>query len=71
LSTASLFKEHRQLLVKHFMMEPGQEWQCQGRSLAMDHIDGLVPHFEHHDLAYVAVSRAPIEEIEVVRKRMG
>jgi hypothetical protein len=28
-------------------------------------------HLENHDVTYVAVARAPIEEIEVVRKRMG
>lgn len=33
LTLADLFKHHRQLLIKHFMMEPGQEWQCQGCSL--------------------------------------
>jgi len=66
-----LFGERSQLFLKHFMMEPGQEWQCQGCSLESDHVDGLLPHFEHHDMAYVAVSRAPIEEIEAVRKRMG
>ena len=71
MTLTDLFKGHRQLLIKHFMMEPKQEWQCEGCSLAMDHINGLLPHFEHHDLSYVAVSRAPIEEIEVVRKRMG
>jgi len=71
LSLAGLFKQHRQLFIKHFMMEPGQEWQCPGCSLESDHIDGLLPHFEHHDMAYVAVSRAPIEQIEAVRKRMG
>src|ERR1700744_746942 len=70
LTLADLFKQHRQLFVKHFMMEPGQDWQCEGCSLAVDHINGLLPHFEHHDMSYVAVSRAPIEEIEVVRKRM-
>jgi predicted dithiol-disulfide oxidoreductase (DUF899 family) len=68
---ADLFKQHRQLFLKHFMMEPGQDWQCEGCSLAVDHISVLLPHFEHHDLSYVVVSRAPIEEIEVVRKRMG
>jgi predicted dithiol-disulfide oxidoreductase (DUF899 family) len=54
-----LFKQHSQLLIKHFMMEPGQEWQCEGCSLESDHVDGLLPHFEHHDLSYVAVARAP------------
>jgi predicted dithiol-disulfide oxidoreductase (DUF899 family) len=71
LTLADLFKQHRQLLIKHFMMEPGQEWQCQGCSLAVDHMNGLLPHFDHHDLSYVAVSRAPIDEIEAVRKRLG
>jgi len=71
LTLADLFKQHRQLLIKHFMMEPGQEWQCRGCSLAVDHMNGLLPHFEHHDLSYVAVSRAPIDEIEAVRKRLG
>src|SRR5580698_1309923 len=71
LMLADLFKQHSQLLIKHFMMEPGQGWQCEGCSLESDHVDGLLPHFEHHDLSYVAVSRAPIDEIEVVRNRMG
>jgi predicted dithiol-disulfide oxidoreductase (DUF899 family) len=28
-------------------------------------------HLQNHDVTYVVVARAPIEEIEVVRKRMG
>jgi predicted dithiol-disulfide oxidoreductase (DUF899 family) len=71
MTLADLFGKHRQLFVKHFMMEPGQKWQCEGCSLESDHVDGLLPHFEHHDMSYVAVSRAPIDEIEAVRKRMG
>lgn len=71
LTFGDLFRGHSQLFLKHFMMEPHQEWQCPGCSLESDHVDGLLPHFEHHDMSYVAVSRAPIEEIEIVRKRMG
>src|SRR6476469_7907663 len=29
MALGDLFRQHRQLLIKHFMMEPGQEWQCQ------------------------------------------
>src|ERR1700733_8363497 len=71
LMLADLFKQHSQLFIKPAMMEPGQEWQCEGCSLALDHVDGLLPHFEHHDMSYVAVARAPIEQIETVRKRWG
>ncbi len=28
-------------------------------------------HLEHHDVTYVAVSRAPLPEIEAFKKRMG
>ena len=65
-----LFRGHSQLFIKHFMMEPGQKWQCEGCTLESNHIDGLLQYFENHDMSYVAVSRAPIEEIEAVRKRM-
>ena len=66
-----LFRGHSQLFIKHFMMEPGQRWQCEGCTLESNHVDGLLQYFENHDMSYVAVSRAQIEEIEVVRKRMG
>lgn len=68
---ADLFGRHSQLFLKHFMMEPDQQWQCEGCTLESNHVDPLLPYFEHHDMAYVAVSRAPIDQIEVVRKRMG
>jgi predicted dithiol-disulfide oxidoreductase (DUF899 family) len=33
-------------------------------------MEGILPHLENHDVSYAVVARAPIEEIEVVRKRM-
>ena len=68
---ADLFKQHSQLFIKHVMMEPEQKWQCEGCSLALDHVDGLLPHFEHHDMSYVAVARAPIEQIETSAQADG
>jgi predicted dithiol-disulfide oxidoreductase (DUF899 family) len=67
---AGLFKQHRQLFLKHFMMEPDQTWQCEGCTLESNHVDRLLPYFENHDMSYVAVSRAPIDQIEAVRERM-
>ena len=69
-SLAQLFDGRSQLFIKHFMMAPGQTTQCVGCSLEVDHIGGILVHLENHDVSYVAVARAPIEEIEVVRKRM-
>src|SRR6516165_12314243 len=53
------------------MMGPGAKQQCVGCSLEVDHVEGLLEHLGNHDVSYVAVARAPTEEIEVVRKRMG
>src|SRR5918996_553573 len=71
ITLAELFDGRSQLFIKHFMLGPGQKTQCVGCSLEVDHIDGILPHLENHDVSYVAVARAPIEEIEAVRKRMG
>jgi len=68
---ADLFQGRSQLFIKHFMMGPGQLTQCVGCSLEVDHIEGLLVHLEQHDVTYAVVARAPIEEIEAVRKRMG
>ena len=68
---ADLFDGRSQLFIKHFMMAPSQVTQCVGCSLEVDHIEGVLVHLQNHDVTYAVVARAPIEEIEAVRKRMG
>ena len=68
---ADLFGRRSQLFLKHFMMAPGQTEQCVGCSLEVDHVAGLLGHLDNHDVSYVAVARAPIGEIEVLKQRMG
>ncbi len=68
---ADLFDGRSQLIVKHFMLAPGQEEGCVGCSFEVDHVEGALMHFRHHDVAYVAVGRAPLAEIEAYRRRMG
>jgi predicted dithiol-disulfide oxidoreductase (DUF899 family) len=68
---ADLFAGRSQLVIKHFMFGPGWTDPCVGCSFESDHIDGVVVHLEHHDVSYVAVSRAPYLEIATVHKRMG
>src|SRR6266404_3549531 len=67
---AQLFNGRSQLFIKHFMMGPGQKQQCVGCALEVDHLTGILAHLQNHDVSYAAVARAPIDEIEVVRKRM-
>lgn len=70
LSLSDLFRGRSQLYIKHFMMPPGADHQCVGCSLEVDHMGGILPHLENHDVSYAVVARAPINEIEAVRKRM-
>lgn len=68
---SDLFEGRSQLLLQHFMMGPDWKEGCIGCSFMADHIPGTLPHLNHHDVSFVAVSRAPIENIEAFRKRMG
>jgi predicted dithiol-disulfide oxidoreductase (DUF899 family) len=68
---ADLFEGRRQLLVQHFMFGPGWEQGCPSCSFMADHTDGMTIHLEHRDVSFVAISRAPLPEIERFRQRMG
>jgi len=68
---ADLFNGRSQLIVKHFMLGPGWTEGCIGCSFELDHIDGILVHLAHRDVSYVAVSRAPLPEIEAFKDRMG
>ena len=70
-SLGDLFAGRSQLIIYHFMLGPGWKAGCPGCSFLSDHIDGALPHLNHHDVTWTAVSRAPISEIEIYRKRMG
>lgn len=70
-SLGDLFGNRSQIAVYHCMLTPGSDHICPGCSFIMDHVDAARQHFEHADLAFAAVSRAPIRRIEEVRKRMG
>jgi predicted dithiol-disulfide oxidoreductase (DUF899 family) len=68
---AALFEGRRQLLVQHFMFAPGWEQGCPSCSFMADHTDGMNVHLAHRGVTLVAVSRAPLADIERFRKRMG
>jgi len=68
---AELFEGRRQLLVQHFMLAPGWEQGCPSCSFMADHSDGMTVHLANRDVTLVAISRAPLAEIERFRQRMG
>jgi len=68
---ADLFGGKSQLIVYHFMFGPGWEQGCPSCSLLADHFDPSVVHLAQRDVTMLAVSRAPLPQIEAFKKRMG
>jgi predicted dithiol-disulfide oxidoreductase (DUF899 family) len=68
---AELFKGRSQLLVYHFMFGPDYQAGCPSCSSIADGFNGIVPHLEHHDVAFSAVSRAPLAKLQAFKARMG
>ncbi|MGW3129813.1 DUF899 domain-containing protein [Streptomyces sp. NPDC001076] len=70
-SLAGLFQGRSQLLVYHFMFGPDYTAGCPSCSAIADGFDGSVIHLAHHDVAFWAVSRAPLAKLHTYRQRMG
>jgi len=68
---AALFAGRSQLVVQHFMLGPGWDEGCPSCSFMADHTDGMLSHLAARDVTMLAVSRAPLAEIEAFKKRMG
>jgi predicted dithiol-disulfide oxidoreductase (DUF899 family) len=68
---AELFDGRSQLLVQHFMLGPGWEQGCASCSYMADHSDGMDVHLANRDTTLIAISRAPLAEIERFQRRMG
>lgn len=70
-SLADLFKGRSQLLIYHFMFGPDYAAGCPSCSSIADGFNGIVVHLQNHDVAFSAVSRAPLAKLQAYKKRMG
>ncbi len=68
---SELFAGHSQLIVQHFMF--GRDWEagCPSCSFWADGYDKITVHLNHRDVAFAAVSSAPIAKLVAYRRRMG
>jgi predicted dithiol-disulfide oxidoreductase (DUF899 family) len=70
-SLAELFRGRSQLLIYHFMFGPDYKAGCVSCSAVADGFNGFVPHLENHDVAFTAISRAPLARLQAYKQRMG
>jgi predicted dithiol-disulfide oxidoreductase (DUF899 family) len=69
-SLKDLFGGRSQLLVYHFMFGPDYTAGCPSCSSIADGFNGVFVHLENHDVAFTAVSRAPLEKLQAFKRRM-
>ncbi len=70
-SLADLFRGRSQLLLYHFMFGPEYTGGCPACSAIADSFNDFAVSLENHDVAMIAVSRAPIAALQAYKRRMG
>ena len=68
---AELFGERSQLLIYHFMLGPDWKEGCPSCSFWADNFNGFDIHLKQRDITMIAISRAPLDQIEAYKTRMG
>ncbi len=68
---ADLFAARGQLIVYHFMYHPSWKEGCPSCSFWADNFNGIIVHLNHRDVSMVAISKAPLKQLEAYKKRMS
>jgi predicted dithiol-disulfide oxidoreductase (DUF899 family) len=68
---ADLFGNNSQLIVYHFMWLWDVDSGCPNCSFVADHFDGANLHLAHHDVSFVAITRAPVAKFAPYHRRLG
>jgi predicted dithiol-disulfide oxidoreductase (DUF899 family) len=68
---SDLFEGRSQLIIYHFMYGPDWEEGCPSCSFWADNFNGTGIHLSHRDITLIAVSRAPLDQLEAYKARMG
>jgi predicted dithiol-disulfide oxidoreductase (DUF899 family) len=66
-----LFDGKQQLVVYHFMLQPGSSHVCGGCASFTDNLASDQTHLNARDTRLILMSPAPLSEISVVRSRFG
>lgn len=66
-----LFGKHPQLIVYHFMFDPGWDEGCKSCAYFADNFTGALIHLAARNTAFAVVSRAPLAKLEAFKRRMG
>jgi predicted dithiol-disulfide oxidoreductase (DUF899 family) len=68
---AQLFADRSQLVVYHFMFAPEWDVGCKSCSFWADNFNGITAHLRQRDVAFAAISRAPLAKLQAFAQRLG
>ena len=68
---SDLFEGKSQLIVYHFMFHPSWKEGCKSCSYWADNYAGINIHLNQRDVNMVTISKAPLEQLDAFKKRMG
>ena len=68
---AQLFGDRSQLVIYHFMFAPEWEVGCKNCSFWADNFNGITAHLRQRDVAFTAISRAPLSKLQAFARRLG
>jgi predicted dithiol-disulfide oxidoreductase (DUF899 family) len=68
---ADLFGSKSQLVIYHFMFGPDWDAGCKSCSFWADNFNGIPAHLAQRDVAFAAVSRAPLPKLQAFARRLG
>ena len=68
---ADLFAGRSQLVVYHFMFDPGWEAGCKSCSFWADNFDRIIVHLNQRNITIMATSTAPLPKLAAYQRRMG
>ncbi len=71
MSLSDAFLDRSQLAIYHIMFGPGWDAVCPGCSQWANALNGTTGAFKRADARLIAVSRAPYDEIEAQRQKLG
>ena len=70
LGLSDLFEGRRQLILYHHMLRKDDPSPCSGCGMFTDNVGNLV-HLNQRDTTFAIIARAPIDQIEALKKRLG
>ena len=68
---AQLFGDRSQLVIYHFMFAPEWDVGCKSCSFWADSFNGITAHLHQRDVAFAAISRAPLPKLQAFAQRLG